>query len=226
MDDRELLHQYVAGHSEHAFAELVARHLPFVLATALRLAPEPQAAADVAQTVFIELARKAGPSVRSRCSPAGSTRHAPPCAQCPAGRTAPLQRETLAMKFAETETAADHAWENLAPWWTRPCTSSNAANRTPCSCVFLRIKATAKSGASSISMKKPPASALNRALEKMRRHFFPPRRDDHRRPPRRRPQRPRRHRRARGNSGNGGGRLAHWRRAARPSPVPSSRLFI
>jgi len=59
-DDGQLLRQYLETQSEAAFAELVKRHLNLVYFAALRrLGGDAHAAADVAQEVFIILARKA-----------------------------------------------------------------------------------------------------------------------------------------------------------------------
>ena len=58
-DDETLLREYVERRSERAFAELVARYLPLVHGVAARVVGERQAAQDVAQGVFIQLARKA-----------------------------------------------------------------------------------------------------------------------------------------------------------------------
>lgn len=59
--DAELLRRYAETRSEAAFAELVRRHLPFVYGAALRqLGGARHRAEEVAQTVFIALARKAG----------------------------------------------------------------------------------------------------------------------------------------------------------------------
>ncbi len=64
-DDAELLRQYVEARSEGAFAELVQRHLPMVYSAALRqVGGDAELAKDVAQTVFVDLARKAGSLVR------------------------------------------------------------------------------------------------------------------------------------------------------------------
>src|SRR5262245_21221527 len=59
MEDDELLREYIERRSEAAFNELVARHINLVYSTALRLVCEPQLARDVAQQVFIVLARNA-----------------------------------------------------------------------------------------------------------------------------------------------------------------------
>src|ERR1019366_6309056 len=60
INDEQLLLQYARERSESAFGELVARHIDFVYSTALRVVnTDSHLAQDVAQTVFIDLARKA-----------------------------------------------------------------------------------------------------------------------------------------------------------------------
>jgi RNA polymerase sigma factor (sigma-70 family) len=60
MEDSELLARFLDSHSESAFAALVERHLSFVYAAAVRqLAGNTALAQEVAQNVFIQLARKA-----------------------------------------------------------------------------------------------------------------------------------------------------------------------
>lgn len=60
LDDDELLLQYTASRSEEAFTELVRRHLVVVHSAAFRqTGGDAAAAADIAQSVFIELARQA-----------------------------------------------------------------------------------------------------------------------------------------------------------------------
>ncbi len=58
--DAELLHEYVVNKSEAAFGEIVRRYADFVYSAALRQVGNGEHARDVAQTVFADLARKAG----------------------------------------------------------------------------------------------------------------------------------------------------------------------
>jgi RNA polymerase sigma factor (sigma-70 family) len=57
--DRELLREYAENGSESAFQALVERHLDLVFATALRGLNDSGTAQEIAQNVFITLARKA-----------------------------------------------------------------------------------------------------------------------------------------------------------------------
>jgi RNA polymerase sigma factor (sigma-70 family) len=57
-DDTELLREYALRNSETAFATLVSRHLDMVYATALRQVGNHHQAQEIAQAVFIILARK------------------------------------------------------------------------------------------------------------------------------------------------------------------------
>ena len=60
MIDSELLHEWAARRNEAAFAELVRRYLGLVHASARRQVGASPLADDVAQAVFLVLARKAG----------------------------------------------------------------------------------------------------------------------------------------------------------------------
>ena len=58
-DDSALLRQFADCQSEEAFAALVARHINLVYSVALRQVGNPQHAEEIAQAVFVILAKKA-----------------------------------------------------------------------------------------------------------------------------------------------------------------------
>ncbi len=58
MNDAQLLQRFAEQNSEAAFRALVERHLPLVFGTARRMTGDSALAEDIAQTVFILLARK------------------------------------------------------------------------------------------------------------------------------------------------------------------------
>lgn len=58
--DAQLLREYKTDRSETAFGDIVRRHTDLVYSAALRQAGSPDLAGDIAQSVFIDLARKAG----------------------------------------------------------------------------------------------------------------------------------------------------------------------
>src|SRR2546425_1421019 len=59
LEDFELLRKFTREGEQSAFAEVVRRHLDLVYATALRKLEDSGAAEEVAQNVFVALARKA-----------------------------------------------------------------------------------------------------------------------------------------------------------------------
>lgn len=115
-DDRELLRQFVEDRAEAAFAELVRRHLGRVYAVALRqVAGDAHLAQDVAQLVFISLARKA-PALLE-CRVLGGWLHS--CAVNAAANTIRTERRRRAREqevhaMQETSTSGDPAAREIS----------------------------------------------------------------------------------------------------------------
>src|SRR5215831_2977961 len=119
MTDSELIEQYAKSKSEAAFTELVSRHLAWVYSVALRKVGQSQLAEEVAQSVFVLLARKAG-SLRSGTILGGWLFRTTCFVASRAVRAEQRQKhreQTAASMTAITESPDenDAAWEQLAP---------------------------------------------------------------------------------------------------------------
>lgn len=172
MDDHDLLEEYVAVHSERAFATLVERHLPFVYATALRLARDPHTAQDIAQAVFIQLARKAD-SIRNGHALPGwlyrATRHAAAVVFRGEGRR--RQRETIAMNLAEQNAPADSGWTQIAPVLDEALSRLTPADQDAVLLRFFHEKTYQEIGVA-LGLKEDAArKRVERAIEDVRGYF-------------------------------------------------------
>ncbi|HSH17238.1 MAG TPA: sigma-70 family RNA polymerase sigma factor, partial [Verrucomicrobiae bacterium] len=109
--DQELLRAFVRERSEDAFRQMVNRHLNLVFATARRILGDPQLAEEVAQGVFLLLARKAG-EIGNQQPLAGwlyhTARHHALNASRAEGRR--RQREQTAAAMQTTETTPEPEW--------------------------------------------------------------------------------------------------------------------
>src|ERR1700677_2258819 len=117
-DDAELLRRYTEDHSQEAFAELVERNLSLVYHAALRQCGDAQLAADISQTVFSDLARKAR-SLASRPVLAGwlytSARYAAMRAVRTESRRQAREQEAHAMTELLEGSEPEANWEQLRP---------------------------------------------------------------------------------------------------------------
>lgn len=117
--DSELLRRYVEEGSEPAFAELVRRHLDLVYAAALRrLGGDAHAAADVAQQVFIALARQASALTRCPVLPGWlytTTRNVAVDFIRAEQRRRAREQEAHTMEELNSPNSGDAAWAQMRP---------------------------------------------------------------------------------------------------------------
>ena len=119
MSDNQLLEAWVARRSDPAFAELMRRYVDLVYSAALRQVRDPELAEDVAQAVFLVLARKA-PSLRRHAALAGwffrTTRYVAACALRGEARRHRHEQEAATMNAqAQTPDSDESTWTRIAP---------------------------------------------------------------------------------------------------------------
>lgn len=172
MDDRDLLREYVESQSEQAFAELVTRHINLVYATALRIVGESQMAHDVAQTVFIRLARKAhslregnalpGWLYRAACGVAKDTLRL---------ESRRRRRETEAMNRADLDSNSQVAWEAIMPLLDEAMQQLNRLEQNAVVLRFLQGKSFRETALALAVSEDAAQKRVSRAIDKLRVHF-------------------------------------------------------
>ncbi|HVU38717.1 MAG TPA: sigma-70 family RNA polymerase sigma factor [Opitutales bacterium] len=172
MEDRELLEDYLARQSEAAFAQLVERHLALVYSTALRITGQPAQAEDVAQTVFITLARQAG-RVRDPAALPGWLYQAACHASYNALRAEKRRRanETAAMQITDLAHDTHAAWARLAPLLDEAMARLSAADQNLVVRRFFEGRSLREVGEHLGLTEDAAQKRVSRALEKLREYF-------------------------------------------------------
>src|SRR5688572_15478643 len=172
-DDATLLADFARDRSEAAFAELVRRHVNFVYAAALRqVNGDTHLAQDVAQTVFIDLARKAGALSGHRVL-AGwlftSTRYA--AAKCIRTEQRRRAREQEAYTMQETDNTGENAaldWTRVRPALDAALADLGEADRTAILLRYLQDQSFGVVGARLALTENAARMRTERALDKLR----------------------------------------------------------
>lgn len=156
-DTQQLLAEYAACGSEAAFRELVARYLNLVYSTALRLVGgDTQLAEDVAQTVFIGLARK-GRTLSCKVMLGGwlhqHTYYVATRVIRGEQRRQIREREAVEMNTLQDDSAAQ--WRQLAPILDEAITELGSEDRTAIMLRFFEHRDFRTSGKAS-----PPTAAV------------------------------------------------------------------
>ncbi len=172
MEDAELLQEYVERRSEAAFTALVARHIDLVYSTARRMVGDAHLAQDVAQTVFIGLARSPA-RVRQPAALAGwlyaATRNT--AAQAVRTEQRRQQRETEAMNRQLLDDNSPAAWEAVAPLLDEAMRELKPIEADAVVLRFFEGKSLRDTGEALDLSENAAQKRVERALEKIRGHF-------------------------------------------------------
>ena len=172
MEDAELLRDYALNRSQAAFTALVRRHLDLVFATARRtLGGDAHRAHDVAQLVFLELARRA-PTLGGQRVLAGwlytTTRNT--AADVVRSERRRVQREQKAQIMAEMtrDAVRDAEWQALRPAVDEALSLLRRIDREAVILRFLEGRRYPEIGARLALSEDAARLRVERALEKMR----------------------------------------------------------
>ena len=169
MDDKQLLGAYARERSESAFGELVTRHIDLVYSTALRVVNgDSHLAQDVTQTVFIDLARKAGSLPDDVALPGWLHRHTCYTAT-KAVRTERRRqsREQTAMEMRALDDNTRPEWEQVAPYLDESLNQLNPADRDALVLRFLKQQDLRSVGTALGISDDAAQKRVDRALEKL-----------------------------------------------------------
>jgi RNA polymerase sigma factor (sigma-70 family) len=172
--DMDLVREYAARNSEPAFETLVRRHVSLVYSVALRQTGKPAQAEEITQAVFLILARKAArlrPDTVLAAWLHETARFV--SASFLRGEARRRRREQEAyMQSQFQESAADPAWEQLAPLLDEAIGRLGKADRNAVVLRFFQNKSAREIAAALNVHESAAQKRLNRAVEKLRAHFL------------------------------------------------------
>lgn len=167
-DDADLLRRYAELRDDSAFAELVDRHLGMVYHVALRTCGgDAHRAQDAAQSVFVDLARKAR-RLPARVALAGWLHTSARYAASRAVRSEARRQAREQIAFAMSEAPPDAQWERLRPEIDDALQSLGEKDREAILLRFFENRPFGQIGAALSVSEDAARVRVNRAIEKLR----------------------------------------------------------
>jgi RNA polymerase sigma factor (sigma-70 family) len=171
-NDTELLRQYLEGHSESAFQELVHRHINMVYSAGLReTGGSSTQAEDLSQAVFTELARKA-PRLLNHPSLAGwlytAVRHTAANTRRAEQQRRKREEEICAMSNLPDASSPAEDWEQLRPVIDESLHSLKESDRLAIVLRFLEGQSLRDIGVELGLTENAARMRVDRALDKLR----------------------------------------------------------
>ncbi|HTV42719.1 MAG TPA: sigma-70 family RNA polymerase sigma factor [Candidatus Sulfotelmatobacter sp.] len=172
-NDMALLREYAANHSDHAFAELVARRIHFVHSAALRQVRDPNLAEEITQAVFVILAQKAG-KISEKTLLSGwlfkTTRFAA-LAQMRAEAKRRQHELEAHMQPEFQSSAVDEIWAQMSPHLDKALGALAEKDRQAVLLRFFENKSLAEVGTALNMAEDTARKRVSRALDKLRKFF-------------------------------------------------------
>ncbi|HWI58086.1 MAG TPA: sigma-70 family RNA polymerase sigma factor, partial [Bacillota bacterium] len=170
MTDFELLNDYACNHSEQAFGTLVERYANLVFSAALRQVQNAHDAEEIAQAVFIILARKAGTLGKDIILSGWllrTTRFVVMNARRRQFHRSRAELEAASLQLCETE----NAWHQIAPLIDEALVSLNETDRNALTLRFFEEKSFKEIGALLHLSDDAAQKRVSRALGRLRDAF-------------------------------------------------------
>lgn len=171
LQDYELIRNYVENDSETAFAMLVERYRHFVYAIAVREADDPALAEDIAQVVFIILARKANTLHKGTILSGwlfNTTRFVAKNLLRQEARRQQREYEAVAEADCQTARSNQQAWDHLEPLLHQALSGLRQGERNALLLRFLEGKSLREVGHALAISEDAAQKRVTRALEKLR----------------------------------------------------------